>query len=594
METASILLRWLLYSERPLSLEELTEVTMADPQGTSFNAERGAGDRSYVSLTLSSFVSISKDNLVQFAHQTVKDYLLLDATEEGFFTRKADSHAFVARCCLSYMQFCGQSDLKCGSAHSARRRCPKEYTLLEYVFNHWYRHALGAWRDTAKAGMPDEPNRPSSEAATPQEGTTHWSTLPADRFVRIEENSESENVPQSLLEWAASVKLWLNQISRTERVPYRDTLKSLACKGYERSVEFLLATTAPTSCPRVFTAALAGSYKEMIQLILDDAAGGEQSDSPWWPEMWDLTAELLTYKSHEVIVRLLLDHGADVNLVDLNGWTALHTAALQGHETIMKLLLEKGADINVKDCNGRTALHIASSQGHDVVTRWLIEKGADIGARDKVEWTALDLAVRKATMDFQPQDIQVDLGYSGRRMAPRAVQSNHETVARTIRLLSERRPDLEGNCDTETPGLASEMLTGLVRSSGIQNMVIDEGTARVTTSVAEAMTFHGGPSSFIVPFVGQLVLYGGSVKFGMSLIEELLVYGQLTVSARVGLAPILRRQRCSINSATTYLEEATIYRGSAIFSTTARIKSLTVYGGSATFSTTAQIEDLRI
>ncbi|KAI1462717.1 NACHT domain-containing protein [Annulohypoxylon moriforme] len=87
LKTATTLLRWLLYSERPLTLGELTELTMIDGQGV-FTIERRAKNRSYVPLTLSSFIVISND-LVQFAYQTVKEYLSNEG-EYGFF-QKPDS-----------------------------------------------------------------------------------------------------------------------------------------------------------------------------------------------------------------------------------------------------------------------------------------------------------------------------------------------------------------------------------------------------------------------------------------------------------------------------------------------------------------------
>jgi ankyrin repeat protein len=42
------------------------------------------------------------------------------------------------------------------------------------------------------------------------------------------------------------------------------------------------------------------------------------------------------------IVKLLLGHGANVNLKDKNGWTALHLAALNDRASNIQLLLEGG------------------------------------------------------------------------------------------------------------------------------------------------------------------------------------------------------------------------------------------------------------
>jgi ankyrin repeat protein len=58
-------------------------------------------------------------------------------------------------------------------------------------------------------------------------------------------------------------------------------------------------------------------------------------------------------------IRLLLDHGADVNAAGPRGKTALHYAATAGHAGVMRILLERGADPTRLDDNGQTALDLA-------------------------------------------------------------------------------------------------------------------------------------------------------------------------------------------------------------------------------------------
>ena len=53
-----------------------------------------------------------------------------------------------------------------------------------------------------------------------------------------------------------------------------------------------------------------------------------------------------TIHGHEEIVKLLIDHGAEVNRTGKAGGTALMAASLQGHGEIVKLLIEKGAEVN--------------------------------------------------------------------------------------------------------------------------------------------------------------------------------------------------------------------------------------------------------
>lgn len=62
------------------------------------------------------------------------------------------------------------------------------------------------------------------------------------------------------------------------------------------------------------------------------------------------------YLSNESLVKLLLEHGADVNARTVHGSTALHFAR---EEKIIQLLLDKGADINARGDKGMTPLHFA-------------------------------------------------------------------------------------------------------------------------------------------------------------------------------------------------------------------------------------------
>ena len=65
---------------------------------------------------------------------------------------------------------------------------------------------------------------------------------------------------------------------------------------------------------------------------------------------------------HERVVELLLRHGAEVNLQDSGGGTALMYAAHQGHERLVEVLLRHGAAVNLQSRNGRTAL-VAAAPG---------------------------------------------------------------------------------------------------------------------------------------------------------------------------------------------------------------------------------------
>ena len=69
-------------------------------------------------------------------------------------------------------------------------------------------------------------------------------------------------------------------------------------------------------------------------------------------------------------------------LADKQGRMPLHESALRGHIDASELLIEYGAEPNVVDERLRTPLHEAASGGHEGVAQLLIASGADPNAVD--------------------------------------------------------------------------------------------------------------------------------------------------------------------------------------------------------------------
>ena len=120
------------------------------------------------------------------------------------------------------------------------------------------------------------------------------------------------------------------------------------------------------------------------------------------PEKWT-ALHFCSAKSHVDTIRYILEHdnlGHDINAQSSSGYTALHEAARGGSLDIVKLLIEHGAEIDRKSNENWTPLLMASHSNKGDVVRFLLKMGANVFQRvGESQRTCLHIAAEKGHID---------------------------------------------------------------------------------------------------------------------------------------------------------------------------------------------------
>lgn len=81
--------------------------------------------------------------------------------------------------------------------------------------------------------------------------------------------------------------------------------------------------------------------------------------------------------THVSVVGLLVQRGADVNIQDRMGNTALHFISFSPYtpqsSQMTELLLESGANVQLQNHAGQTALNVAADQSNRIIHKMLLD-----------------------------------------------------------------------------------------------------------------------------------------------------------------------------------------------------------------------------
>ena len=111
---------------------------------------------------------------------------------------------------------------------------------------------------------------------------------------------------------------------------------------------------------------------------------------------------LACYFGHPQIASYLVLKGADVNIPSDNGFSVypIHSAVAANQTEIARMLLDHGAQVNVKQKSGVTPLHSAAQNGNLELLIMLLEHGALVNIRMEGGKLPADLAAEKGFADI--------------------------------------------------------------------------------------------------------------------------------------------------------------------------------------------------
>lgn len=380
-QLAMRIFHWLLFSARPLRIEELAELAAVDFDGDPLVIERFWEPDEILKICPGLLTTMEEHNesdesepkiLVRLAHISVREYLLSHDIRKGqaarYHIEETAAHISITECCLLYMRL---FDKPLPAAE-------KEFPLAVYASEYWLYHYEKVPEQAEKAH-----DLALEFLLKRKEAYSNWLSF----FCSLSPPKFHPNLldfgSDSPLNVVAAYGLvpTLKRMFASDEI---DTSSELALKGALRSA--YLGRLPPRS------------NIETTRLLLQHGAdfGGDSRFSH--------TLHAASYFGFDEIVKIQLEEGFDVNTRGGEFETALQAAVVGRHDrhfleisrttsptgwprpgeflenltpTTVKLLLEKGADPNLSGGREGSPLLASCSKGDLPCVKLLLDHGAD-------------------------------------------------------------------------------------------------------------------------------------------------------------------------------------------------------------------------
>jgi len=167
---------------------------------------------------------------------------------------------------------------------------------------------------------------------------------------------------------------------------------------------------------------------KLVTLLVDNGANPNLVDKDGMSPLL-----IAAFEGKHQVCEILLENNSDMDHADKEGKTALFAAACMGHLEILNLLMFWGCYVDGIDNEGRTVLSVAAAEGSAPIVKVLLARGLDEQHRDNAGWGPLHYSAFEGHSDIVGQLIEAGaelnmIDSDGKAALHLACQENHFDV----------------------------------------------------------------------------------------------------------------------------------------------------------------------
>ncbi|XP_062858384.1 kinase D-interacting substrate of 220 kDa B isoform X3 [Trichomycterus rosablanca] len=209
---------------------------------------------------------------------------------------------------------------------------------------------------------------------------------------------------------------------------------------------------------------------EIVQELIRRGANVNLDDVDCWSALISAAKE-----GHVEVVKELLDSSAYIEHRDMGGWTALMWAAYKDRVVVAEMLLESGANPNTTGQYSVYPIIWAAGRGHSEIVKLLLKHGAKVNCSDKYGTTPLIWAARKGHYDCVMHLLEngADVDQEGANSMTALIVAVKGGYTEVVKELLKRNPNVNM---TDKDGNTALMIAAKEGYTEIVQDLLDAGT----------------------------------------------------------------------------------------------------------------------